>query len=434
MTPTLFISPAAVRHNYQLFAARLSQLGGRKESVAAVLKADGYGLGAHKFAPVLAGAGCRTFYTATIDEGIALRQHLTGFADVAIHPLEGFGAVGNANPPVAACVTHNVMPVINQPTDVAAAVAVLEQAGAAGRIVLHIDTGMHRLGFPSVTELFGALDTLAAAASSPLHVTIMSHFACADTPDHADNARQIGDFAQIRRDISHRYGGRAGMALEFVLANSAGLWLDYAGHANGGGFPFDGVRAGVSLYGIDPSQGRSGGRSGLPSLRSAVRMWAPVHQWLRVKAGDTVSYGGVWQAKRDSWIATLRVGYADGLPRRASGKLYAGWEHAGEVRLCPQIGRITMDFLMIDATDFIATDATAPGAVGAPPAVAAPPPPVGAVGAVGGVVLVDDRIPELSLAHIAHAAGDIPYAILTGLRQFRGARCYSDSGGDDGGG
>ena len=260
--------------------------------VAGVLKADGYGLGAVEVGRALLAAGCRHFFVAHLAEGVALRAALGPGPMVAV--LNGFEGAAD------------VWPVVN---NLAAARA------ACGPVLLHVDTGMARLG----------LDVAELSALPPLDVRyVMTHLACADEPAHPLNAAQKERFAAVRAAFP-------GVPTSF--ANSSGIFL-------GEGFGSDLARPGAALFGINPTPGRPN------PMRCVLRLDAPIIQLRDVPAGTPVGYGATWVAPRPSRIATVAAGYADGYPRSLSDRglgVLAG-------RPVPVVGRVSMDLTAFDVT------------------------------------------------------------------------------------
>jgi alanine racemase len=272
--------------------------------VAGVVKADGYGLGAGAVAKALAAASCWNFFVAQLCEGIALRKELSHGPMIAV--LSGFppGADGGAG----------LTPVINTPQDLAAHRA----AGTRGAI-LHLDTGMERLGL-NARELAGA------GSLSDLDLRfVMTHLACADEPGHPLNAEQARRFHAM---------AEAAPGVPRSFANSSGLFL-------GERFESDLARPGAALYGINPTPGQPN------PMRCVLRLLVPVLQIRQVPAGATVGYGATWVAKRDSRIATIAAGYADGYLRALSGRGFA----LAAGRTVQLVGRVSMDLITLDVTD-----------------------------------------------------------------------------------
>jgi alanine racemase len=286
-------------------------------AVAAVVKADGYGLGAARIAPALAAAGCDTFFVARLEEGVALRQAVPRARIVVLD-----GAAPDAIP---ALLTHRLIPALSSLADIAAWGA----AGAASRSVLdavvHVDTGMNRLGL-SPEEL----SILAGESSQRLAglnlMLVMSHLACADDAgaDAAMNARQLSRFRDALAMLPPAPAS---------LAASSGTMLGMDYH-------FDLVRPGVALYGANPQAGAEN------LMQTAAVLTGKVLQVRRIDTGDSVGYAATFRAKRPSMIATVALGYADGIPRAASNKGAA----AIRGRIAPFAGRVSMDLLTLDVT------------------------------------------------------------------------------------
>lgn len=271
-------------------------LAGRAE-VAAVVKADAYGLGVGPVARRLWREGARQFLVAHWAEAAALSALLPE-ADIAV--LNG---VAPEEMPLA--LAGLAVPVLNSPAEAAHWAA----CAPGRRAHLMMDTGMNRLGL-APADLADLPDGLAIDL-------MMSHLACACEPDHPMNAAQRDAFAALP------LLGRARS-----LSASHGLKL-------GAGFAFDHVRPGLALY----------GGTGAP-FRPVVRLEARILQLRAVPAGATVGYGATWRAERPARLATLAIGYADGL-RRALSNL--GWAEL-EGRRAPIVGRVSMDLTVVDVT------------------------------------------------------------------------------------
>jgi alanine racemase len=291
----LRLDGAALAANFRWFEACA-----RVPAIPAV-KADGYGLGAPEVVRRLEGAGARTFAVATWAEAAALAR-----PDLALLVLHGFTADCTAT----AAALPLARPVLNTSAQCARWKAVFPGRAAD----LMVDTGMNRLGL--------APGDLSAADGIPLAM-VHSHFACADLPDHPLTRRQIARFREV---------AAATPGVPHALANSAGVgW--------GTETSFDAVRPGLGLVAGNPYPA-------IPSRR-VVFPEARVIQVRDVPAGDPVGYGASWIAPRDSRIAIVNIGYADGIPRALGPhlELLAGDRR---VRLA---GRISMDMLAADVTE-----------------------------------------------------------------------------------
>jgi len=315
-TACLSVRLGAVRRNYRLCV----DLAGRAEA-AGVVKAGGYGLGMEQVAPVLFGAGCRTFFVARLSEGVRLRPLLP---QARIFVLDG--AVEQS---VEVLNSFRLIPVLNSLDQV----RIWQKAAQARRTTLdaalHVDTGMSRLGLPE--DEIGVLSAEAAQRLAGLNlVLIMSHLACADDPGSAMNAAQRDRF----RDALARLP-----VAPASLAASAGIQL---GHD----YCFDLVRPGLALYGGNPQP-----RNPNPFDAAAV-LAGRILQLRRVDKGQTVGYGATFRCERPSTLATVGLGYADGLMRAIGNR---GMGAIAGIRV-PVVGRVSMDLLTLDVTDVLHHD------------------------------------------------------------------------------
>jgi alanine racemase len=276
---------------------------------AAVVKADGYGLGAAPVAQALVAAGCRRFFVATLDEGVALRAALGDGPEIAVFngPLPGSAAEFAA---------ARLIPVLNDPGQIEA----WEKIGAAS--MLHLDTGLNRLGLSPVE--------FAALAESPGRIaaldvqTLISHLACAETPAHPFNAAQRERFAAARQRLP---------GMKASLAASSGIF-------HGADFHFDTVRPGAALYGVNPVP------SSPNRMRPVVKLSAKIIQIRKIDRGESVGYGAAHVMDEPGFLATAAIGYADGWPRSLSHR-GCGWL-AG--KRAPLLGRVSMDLATFDVS------------------------------------------------------------------------------------
>lgn len=289
----------------------------------AVVKADAYGHGAVAVATALEQASAAAgFCTSLVEEGVALRQ-----AGIALPILVmGPSQVGGEDDMVAS----NLTPVISSAEEVAALAHVTAVRGPVDAH-LKVDTGMGRLG---VADEAAPELAVAAAARGIRIVGLMTHFACADSEDPADpdsmTRRQLERFEAVHGAVV-----RAGAPIRVRhAANSSAAFA----------FPdarLDRVRTGIAIYG-----------NGMWSSRceQAMRLVTAIAQVRAVPKGASVGYGATWVAPRDSRVAILPCGYADGLPQRASGRAYA----AIRGTRVPLVGQISMDIAVADITDVAA--------------------------------------------------------------------------------
>jgi alanine racemase len=349
----LTVDLGAIRDNYLDLRTRLGYA-----ACGAVVKADGYGLGAAKIAPVLERAGCRLFFVAHLDEAIALRASLA--ASSVIHILNGV-------PPGAEpdCVAAKAIPVLNSLEQLTAWRRTAAILGRRLPATIQVDSGMARLGL-SVGEVEQITDDAPAFEGLDLQL-IMSHLACADEPDHPANEAQRKTFEAMRARLP---------AAPASLANSAGIFLGSAYH-------FDLARPGAALYGISPTPGRPN------PMRAVLQLSAKVIQVRELAAGAAVGYGYSFRATSAVRIATISLGYADGWHRNTGIGAAAFFQG---IRL-PFAGRVSMDSITLDVSALPAT-----------------------LTAGSFVDLIGDR---QTVADVARLAGTIDYEILTGLgRRF----------------
>lgn len=358
----LTIDLEALADNWRALAQRA-----RPARTAAVVKADAYGIGVDHAVPALYAAGCRDFFVALAGEGVAARAHAP---DARIFVLNGFFAGSDM-----LYRAHDLVPVLGSRAQIGLWVQSLADYGPHP-CALQVDTGMNRIGLSVADALEFAADALRPAGIDP--VLVMSHLACADQPAHPLNSQQLHSFQTVAAVFED---------IESSLCNSAGLFLDPA-------FRFDLVRPGIALYG-----GAAGNEAG--PLRPVVTLMGRVTAIHEAARGETVSYGAAERLTRDSLIATISVGYADGYPRALSGagvplrvaRPAGGFAFAAGTKL-PLLGRVTMDMTMFDITDL-------------PPRALKPGDFVELIG------------PNVPLDTVAEAAGTIGYEILTALgRRF----------------
>jgi len=321
----------AVVANWRTF----QRLAASSETGAAV-KADAYGLGADAIGRALASAGCRVFFCASTGEALRLRVGIG--AGPTIYALNGPNAAD-----ASALASAGITPVINS----------LQQAALlSGPAALHVDTGMNRLGLP--------LSDIGALLRHDV-LLVLSHLACAATPDHALNQRQLASFQRV--------GAMFPGALK-SLAATAGVQL-------GADYHFDLTRIGIGLYGASDVP------NGVP-LACAAIVEAPILQVRHVAQGESFGYGASFVAPRAMQAAIAAIGYGDGFLRSLAPGGYGVL--GGERR--PILGRVSMDLVILDITD------------GAP-------------------VREGDYVqflgPEAPLEEVAARAGTSPYEILTTL-------------------
>ncbi len=297
-------------------------------AVAGVVKADAYGLGAEPVSRALAAAGADTFFVARLEEGVRLRKVLP---DARIYVLDGA-----APDTVPALLSHRLTPVLNSLAEIAGWNAAAQSTRSQLECAIHIDTGMSRLGLPGEE-----LSRLAADHKKRLEglrvVLWVSHLACADDPEAKMNRVQLDRFKTALAMLPPAPAS---------LASSGGVLLgkDYA---------FDTVRPGIGVYG--------GNVQNAPQnpFQVAAVLSGRVLQLRRIDRGDSVGYGATYRAKRPTVIATVALGYADGLMRAIGNRGVAAIAGAR----APVVGRVSMDLVTLDASEVpaeaLSTDAVA---------------------------------------------------------------------------
>jgi alanine racemase len=283
-----------------------------------VVKADAYGLGMAPVAQSLAAAGCRTYFVARLSEGVRLRAILP---EGRIFVLDG---AEEAN--ASALISHRLIPVLNSMPQIVAWQEAAHRRRTTLDAAIHIDTGMNRLGLPP--DELAVLSGVATKRLAGLNVAlIMSHLACADDPSSPMNAVQRGRF-------------RAALT---CLPNAAASLSSSGGILLGRDYIFDMVRPGLALYGGNPQP-----RSPNP-FRPAAVLTGRILQLRRVDKEESVGYGANFRAERPSTLATIALGYADGL-MRAIGNRGTG---AIAGKRVPIVGRVSMDLVTLDITDIV---------------------------------------------------------------------------------
>jgi alanine racemase len=317
--PTLcIIDHRALRWNFKQIRA----LVGARVQILSMVKANGYGHGAVAVAQTLADAGTSAFGVATVEEGIELRrarikQPILVLAGVYLKQLEQF-------------LQFHLTPVVHEIATVKALDKQLQELKATLPVEFEVDTGMGRIGFPAV-DIDTWLPALAKLKSVKLR-GVFSHFSDAETANERYTQKQLASFNQVL----NRFAQAKVIHRSSHMAKSAALITEPAAH-------FAMVRPGLILYGMYPA----------PALKKQIDL-KPVLKWKtriiqlkRVASGTPIGYGRTFVTKRNSLIATLPVGYADGYRRLFSNRaqVLVGGKRA------PVVGRVSMDLTTIDVTD-----------------------------------------------------------------------------------
>jgi alanine racemase len=366
----LTIDLQAIADNYRQLAAKV-----KPAECAAAVKADAYGLGMAKVAPALAKAGCRTFFVATLDEGIALRKLAKG---AAIYVLNGLQF---ADPRDFAA--HKLRPALCSLQEIERWSERFVNDGKSAKDspapapALHFDTGISRLGIPR--DETRRLIAEPAWFDGLKPALLMSHLACSDDIASPMNARQLQRFNEICAGI------KVPPKTPRSIAASGGIFL-------GAPYHLGMVRGGAALYGLAPLMNNAN------PMKQVVRLQAKILQVRRVDDGDSVGYGATRRFDAPARLATVGVGYADGYMRALSNR---GAAHIGGAEV-PIVGRVSMDLTVLDVTGL--------------------PEEAAQVGTA-----VDLLGPQQSPDDLGAHAGTIGYEVLTALgRRYR--RVYQDGG------
>ncbi|HPZ59847.1 MAG TPA: alanine racemase [Bacillota bacterium] len=313
------IDLASIKHNITEIKRRVGNT-----PIIGVVKADGYGHGAVEVSKVLLNNGVSALAVATLSEAIQLRN-----AGITV-PVIMLGLTPWHYQKIL--IEYDITPVVASYSDTRALSALAVEAGTTVDVLVAVETGMGRIGLmpskESVNEIIGINNLPNIRIKG-----IFSHFSSADEKDKSYTFQQIENFNRFYQDLE-----AAGISIKFrTHANSAATmevpeaW-------------FDAVRPGIILYGCYPSNEVD---KSLLSLKPAMTLKASIVFLKRVPAGTSISYGRKFVTERESVIATIPIGYADGYPRLLSGK--------GRVLIrgqyAPVVGNICMDQCMVDVTD-----------------------------------------------------------------------------------
>lgn len=330
----LEINLDAVAENYRFIKEKL-----KKDTLcAAVVKANAYGLGAVEVSRALYAQDCHHFFVATFEEGLEAREALSFSLPPSSRPSpahaqeraggegeEGRAAIyvlhGANGASLEDFLQHNLIPVLNTRDDIQIWADFAKRTEQKQPAILHIDTGMNRLGLSAQD-----LSLLNTDILRPLDIRyVMSHLACSDDPDHPKNSEQL--------DLFKILSAKTGLSSRLSLANSGGIFLGEEYH-------FDLVRPGCALYGLNP-------QSNAPNpMQNVITLKARILQVRRVDRAGSVGYGASCAVSSGTLCAVIAAGYADGLFRSLGGR--------GRVVIngekCPILGRVSMDSIVVDVT------------------------------------------------------------------------------------
>jgi alanine racemase len=290
-------------------------------AVMAVVKADGYGHGATPVARAALRAGAAELGVATIDEALALRR------DGITAPILSWLHVPGTD--FAPALEADVQIAVSSPRQFSELLDAVARTGRTASVTVKIDTGLNRNGV-SPAEYPAVLEAVRRAqADDAIRLRgLMSHLVCADEPDHPTNDLQAQRFSDLLAQAR-----AAGVRYEVAHLSNSPAAMSRPDLA------YDLVRPGIAVYGLSPIPER-----GQMGLVPAMTLKCTVVLVKSVRAGEGVSYGHTWIADRDTTLALLPIGYADGVYRALSGRMNV----LINGRLHGNVGRICMDQFVVD--------------------------------------------------------------------------------------
>lgn len=297
--------------------------------VMAIVKANAYGHGGVQIARAALKLGIKWFGVAQLEEAVELRAGLTGFPQARI-----FTWIFSPDADLETAIKADLDIAVSNPETLLRLVTAARAVGKLPRVHLTIDTGMGREGaLPDKLSPLLSAAQLASDEGTVEIVGIWSHLARADEAGAGEEAtaRQLVDFQQAC-ELARQHGFT--QVLRHLSASSGLLWYPQA--------HFDLARYGIAMYGLTPNPTRA--TTSRLQLTPIMRVEADLISVKKLPAGHPVSYGGTWVAPRDTYIGIVPLGYADGIDRHASGKIWVG----ANGQKYPQVGRICMDQFMVD--------------------------------------------------------------------------------------
>ncbi|MGB0719902.1 MAG: alanine racemase [Bdellovibrionales bacterium] len=356
----LTIDLTALRHNYRLIA----QMVGANCKTAAVVKANAYGTGLTAAAQALQREGCDLFFVATLPEALELRTIIGDGPQIAM--LNGFDAHR------AALYTQNaIIPVIHDPASLKAYKTFGQSTNDQLPTILHLDTGINRLGFDAKQSRDMLNDPRAFDGVDVLY--LMTHFCSAEDTGTDSPARQFESFTAL---------ARLAPEVKISACNSAALFRNQDWHG-------DMVRPGMALYGLNPTPDRPN------PMRPVVRLEAEILQIREAQNGEACGYNETYRFDENTRLAVVSYGYADGFLRSLSNAGHLYWNGYA----CPVRGRVSMDLTIVELPDLPENDMPQAGD------------------------MMEIIGPHQSADDLAAQAGTIGYEILTSLSR-RAERVY----------
>ena len=306
----LEINLKALSKNYKLIKKNLKST----TECAATVKADAYGIGAIKVVKSLMANGCKTFFAAHLSESVELRKISKKIKIFCYHGIDEKN--------YHEFLKFNVIPIANSISQINLINKLNKKKKFNQGIAIHFDTGMSRLGLDE-NETNQLITNKIKYKSLKIDL-VMSHLACSDQKRHSMNTKQLDKFGIIRKHFPNSKAS---------LANSAGIFINKKYH-------FDLVRPGIALYGGNPFLNSK------INFHHVIKLKARLIQIRSIKKNDTVGYGATFKAKKNMYIGTIAVGYADGFDRKFSNNMKVYFRN----KPLKVLGRVSMDLMTIDLT------------------------------------------------------------------------------------
>ena len=297
----IFVSKENLSHNYR----QIDKFSGNS-TVISVIKGDGYGHGLLECCKILKSSNCKNFYVARLDDAIKLREK---FKNINIYLLSGVISKNDLKD----IKNSKVIPIINNIDQLS-----LLNSSQKLNYILHVDTGMNRLGFHT-----GELEKYSNLINKRNIIFIMSHLSSADDLNKNESNKQLKKLIEINKKFN----------LPLSIANSSGIFLGKKFHLNY-------VRPGKSLYGINPFYKKNF------NLRQVMSIYSPILQIQNVNKGSSIGYSQTYKLKKKLKVATIDFGYSDGFLRSGSNK---GFVFIDKIS-CKILGRVSMDLITIDVS------------------------------------------------------------------------------------
>ena len=297
----IFVSKENLSHNYR----QIDKFSGNS-TVISVIKGDGYGHGLLECCKILKSNNCKNFYVARLDDAIKLREK---FKNINIYLLSGVISKNDLKD----IKNSKVIPIINNIDQLS-----LLNSSQKLNYILHVDTGMNRLGFHT-----GELEKYSNLINKRNIIFIMSHLSSADDLNKNESNKQLKKLIEINKKFN----------LPLSIANSSGIFLGKKFHLNY-------VRPGKSLYGINPFYKKNF------NLKQVMSIYTPILQIQNVNKGSSIGYSQTYKLKKNLKVATIDFGYSDGFLRSGSNK---GFVFIDKIS-CKILGRVSMDLITIDVS------------------------------------------------------------------------------------